>query len=421
MIRRHLAVRIRESLEYFPVVLLTGARQVGKSTLAQAMRSAAWPAKYLTLDDRAVHDALLRDPDGFVAGNPPPLILDEVQRAPDLLRAIKMAVDRDRRPGSYLLTGSANLLTLRAVSETLAGRVAVHTLHPFSWSEIVGKPNPSGILDDLFQCRDARDLLVRFPRGCVPAMQEDVQERIIAGGYPPAALMASPRARSRWFAGYRQTYLERDVRDLADIERLPEFGRLLTLLAARTGQLLNYADLSRDLDLPYTTLRRYMGLLEATYQLFLLPPYFTNIGQRLVKMPKLYLTDTGMACHLTAARDWVTLERQGRAGALVETWVASELRKVLDASDGGGELFFWRTHAGREVDFLLVRGEDVVAVEVKWTRRLDEKDLAGLRSCREALGDRLRMSVLLHPGEAVLAVDERTVAVPMSVFFGVAT
>ncbi len=417
MIRRHLEERIRESLAHFPVVLVTGARQVGKSTLAQALRSPQWPGAYVTLDERTVLDAVLRDPDGFLAANPPPLILDEVQRAPDLMRALKLAVDRRRVPGSYLLTGSANLLTLKTVSETLAGRVAVHTLHPFSWAEVAGRPNPGGILDALF-AGGVPELLARLPRNGVPARLEEIRERIAAGGFPPAALMASRRARSRWFASYRQTYLERDVRDLAAIEHVPAFGRLLTVVAARTGQLFNQADVARELELPYTTVRRYISLLEVTYQVFLLPAYFANVGKRQVKMPKLYFCDTGLACHLTGAEDWAAVERQGRAGALLETWVAAELRKMVEASEGSGELYFWRTHAGREVDFLLARGEELVAVEVKGTRRLGGWELEGLRWCREALGERLRAAVVLYPGEAVVALDERTAVVPLSAFLG---
>lgn len=420
MIERHIQERITESLQDFPVVLITGARQVGKSTLAQALLSEAWRATYLTLDDRTVLDAVLRDPDGFIDGNPPPLILDEVQRAPDLLRAIKRAVDRDRKPGCYLLTGSANLMTLRTVSESLAGRVALHTLYPFSWSELVGQKNPSGILDYLFESDHAGVLIERLPRGTVPVLREDIMDRILAGGYPTPALMESVRSRSRWFASYRQTYLERDLRDLANIEYLPEFNRLLSLAAVRTGQLLNYADISRDLGLPYTTLRRYIGLLEVTYQIHLVQPYFANIGKRLMKTPKMHFADTGMACHLGAVEEWSFLERQGRTGALVETWVAAELQKMMDLCDRQTRLLFWRTHAGQEVDFVIERGESLVGIEVKWTKKVNDRDLAGLRSCRGYLGDRLRMSVLLYPGDTVVALDDRTVAIPMSVFFGVA-
>lgn len=417
MLWRYLHERVRESLRTFPVVLITGARQVGKSTLAQSLIEAGWAASYLTLDDRAVLDAALRDPDGFLAGTPTPVVLDEVQRAPDLMRALKLVVDRQRKPGQYLLTGSANVTTLAAVSESLAGRVALHELQPFCWAELSRKPFPT-TLADLFAAGDARALLSRWPRRRVPERAEEMKEFILSGGYPTPALMESHVARQRWFASYRQTYIDRDVRDLAAIANVPEFNRLLALAAARTGHLLNLSDLARDLDLPFTTLRRYLGLLGQTYQIFTLQPYFTNVGKRVVKTPKLYAADTGMACHLTAADSWDVLERQGRVGALVETFVAAELGKLRAASDPLFNLYFWRTHGGREVDFLIEHGEELVAVEVKSSYRIEPSDLAGCKSCAEAMGKRLRFSVVLYSGVETVAFDPRTIAVPFSVFFG---
>ncbi|MBI3121054.1 MAG: DUF4143 domain-containing protein [candidate division NC10 bacterium] len=208
------------------------------------------------------------------------------------------------------------------------------------------------------------------------------------------------------------------MRDLASLENLPDFGRLLPLLAIRTGQLLNHSDVSRDLGLPLSTLRRYMSLLEMTYQLFLLRPYFANVGKRLVKTPKLYLADTGTASHLALADSWTTLERQGRAGAMVETWAAGELRKLIAATAPTTQLWYWRPHGGREVDFLLGQGERLVAVEVKWSQRIGTAETAGLEECRRDLKGRGRLGMLLYPGTEALALDRHTVAVPFSVFFG---
>lgn len=418
MLRRHLISRILESLRHFPVVLVTGARQVGKSTLAQALVGNSWPAGYLTLDDRAVLDAALRDPDGLVAGTPTPVVLDEVQRAPDLLRAIKLAVDRDRRPGQYLLTGSANLMTLKTASESLAGRVVLHELHPFCWSELTEAGSPTTLLD-LFEGKEARALLSRWPCRVSARRRQEIEHLIVTGGFPTPALLRSAGARQEWFAAYRQTYLERDLRDLAAVEHLPDFNRLVGLLAFRTGQLLNYSDLSRDLGIPLSTLRRYMSLLEVTYQVFLLRPYFANVGKRLVKTPKLYLGDTGMACHLAVADTWTVLERQGRVGPLLETWAAAELRKLIAATDPRVQLWYWRPHAGREVDFLIELGGALVAVEVKWSQRITESDKSALRQCARDLQGRVRLGVLLYPGTETVALDRHTVAVPFSVFFGV--
>lgn len=413
MLPRHLAPILKESLKHFPALLLTGPRQVGKSTLVQAIAGAA---AYRTLDDRATLDAALRDPDGFLEEIGRPAVLDEVQRAPDLLRAVKLSVDRDRKPGAFLLTGSAHVLTLAKVSETLAGRVAVHELHPFSWSETERLP-PSSALDDLFEAKDARALLSRWPSS-VPVSRAKVRARILRGGFPTPALTVSASVRRKWFESYRQTYVERDLRDLANVAHLPDFGRFMTLLAIRTGQVLNLASVSRDLGIPYSTLQRYLSLLLQTYQAFLLLPYASSAGKRLAKAPKAYATDTGLACHLGAADDWDTLIRQQRAGPMVETWIAGELRKMASLASWRTSLWSWRTPQGREVDFLLERGEQVAGIEVKSGSGFGHSDLAGLRACREAMGRRWRFGVLLHGGTESVPLDAETVAVPYAAFLG---
>lgn len=418
MIRRYLFDNILDSLQHFPVVLLTGARQVGKSTLAQELIGKAWDALYLTLDDRTVLDAALRDPDGFVSGTPTPVVIDEVQKAPDVLRAIKRVIDRDRRPGQYLLTGSANLMTLATVSESLAGRVAVHSLYPFCWPERVEKSAPS-ILKDVFEAKTAKDLIHRLPRTTGKDYRDEITHAILAGGYPVPALMDSEKARHVWFSSYRQTYLERDLLSVKSIENIPDFNRLLSLVAFRTGGLLNQSDLSRETGLPFTTLRRYMNLLEVTYQVFLLHPYFRNVGKRLVKTPKLYISDTGMMCHLRGTDTWASLEHQGQVGAAVETWVASELLKLLSVSDPRVQLFFWRTQSGQEVDFLLEKGGKLVGIEVKWGHRISDSDLANLERCTQDLKDQLLFSIVLYGGTEIIPLGPRLLGIPFSVFFGV--
>jgi hypothetical protein len=418
MIRRHLQGRILDSLKHFPVALLTGARQVGKSTLAQALIESSWNATYLTLDDRVTLDAALRDPDGFVSGAPTPAVIDEVQRAPDLMRALKRAVDRHQKPGQYLLTGSANIMTLSTVSESLAGRVVLHTLYPFSWPEFLEKPPPM-ILGRFFKVATAKELLKQLPKPPKKDYRPQIIKRILAGGYPAPALMSSDRARGEWFSSYRQTYLERDLLNIRSVENIPDFNRLLSLVAFRTGRLLNLSDLSRESGLPFTTLRRYMNLLEVTYQIFLLRPYFVHAGKRLVKTPKIYFSDTGMASHFAGAGDWALLENQGNAGPMVETWIASELLKLMPLQDHRLGLYFWRTQTGREVDFLIEKGKELVAIEVKWTHRIGESDIRSLEHCAEDLKDRLRFSVVLYGGTEIVPFSPRIVALPFPVFFGI--
>lgn len=416
MIKRHLQGILKESLKHFPVVLLTGARQVGKSTLAQTIPTSRWKARYLTLDDRTVLDAALTDPDGFIQNAQIPVIIDEIQRAPDLLRAIKLVVDKNRRPGMFLLTGSSNILTMAKVSETLAGRVAVHELYPFSWAEWNNQPPPTTV-DDLFSHVSARALVRAWSKKRARRRgRGEIQPLILRGGFPTPALMNNESARRTWFESYRQTYVERDMRDIAGIEHLPDFGRLMSTLALRTGQILNLSALSRDVALPFSTLRRYFHILERTYQVFLVHPYSANIRKRLVKTPKVFQVDAGMACHLSAAPSWQTLISQNRVGPLVETWAAGELRKILPFSRTRTTLWYWRTRLGREVDFILERGEDVMGIEIKWGAGFGRSDLAGLQECRAALGKRFRFGLLLHGGEECVAIDDKLLAVPFDRF-----
>lgn len=416
MIRRHLAPLVLEALQQFPVVLVTGARQVGKSTLVQALCRGAWPASYLTLDDRPTLDAALTDPDGFIAANPGPVAIDEIQRAPDLLRAIKLQVDRHRKVGRFLITGSANILTLKTVSETLAGRIALHQLHPFSDAELHRRPTTPPILQRLFQSPDPLAVM-RGLRASRPRSSHRLLADVLRGGYPDPALATQPSARARWFEAYRKTYIERDIVQLTAIERLPEFGRLMLLAAARTGQVLNFADLGRDAGLPYVTLRRYMQVLEQTYQVSFVSPFFTNLSKRLSKAPKLYWTDTGMAAHLLDLHDVSVLERSPRLGALVETWVAQELQKLLSVAPVPMRLYGWRLQNGPEVDFLIEHGQRVVALEVKWGRSIDRALLKTFQTLHAQWGKQFVIGVMLYGGDEVVALGPKVVAVPLGIFF----
>jgi predicted AAA+ superfamily ATPase len=406
-----------DSLQDFPVVLLIGARQVGKSTLAQEITKARWPARYLTLDNRAVLDAALTNPDGMIQGLDLPVVIDEVQRAPDLLRSVKLAVDQDRKSGMFLLTGSANILTMSSVSETLAGRVAVHHLHPFSWTE-VERLAPPEVLGQIFKARDSKEMARKLSLSRAPDRTKELQKFILRGGYPDPCLMKSSASRNLWFESYRQTYLERDVRDLTSIAHVPDFNRLLVTLALRTGQMLNFSSLSRDVGLAVSTLRRYFNILEETFQIFRIAPYHANIGKRIVKTPKVYMSDTGMACHLADADDWQTLHKRNQAGSMLETWVAGELRKLISLSPTRTGLYYWRTRDGREVDFLLERGGRVAGIEVKQAARVDRHDLTGISACSDALGKSWHLGIVLYGGSEVLPLDHKTIAVPFSVFFG---
>jgi len=272
------------------------------------------------------------------------------------------------------------------------------------------------LLDALFEATDARDLVDRLRSRREASGPEELQQLILSGGYPTPALMPS-EARSTWFASFRQTYIERDLRDLTQIANLPEFSRLMTTLTLRTAQLLNASELSRQVGLPTTTLRRYVHLLEQTFQFDFLQPFAANLAKRLVKMPKVYASDTGMACHLAAAADWTALERRNLVGPIVETWAHAEIRKALALQTLRTEISFWRTRTAQEVDFFLERGGEIVGIEVKWSSKLDRRDLRALNRCLETLGDAWRLGVVLHGGVDAVALDGQTAALPFSLAF----
>jgi len=404
MIQRNLTAPLLEALSDTPVVLLNGARQVGKSTLVQSLTD--HPARYFTLDDATVLTAVSGDPAGFLAGLDGPVILDEVQRAPGLFLAIKAAVDRDRHPGRYLLTGSADVFLLPRIAESLAGRMEVLTLWPFSQGEIEGVRET--FVDDLFASHLQPSAVPRLDRG-------EIVDRALVGGYPELLERASEARRRAWFGSYTTTILQRDVRDLSSIEDLTSLPRLLSLLAARSTTLLNYAELSRSSGLPASTLKRYFALLEATFLVRLLPAWSENFSKRLVKSPKLLLTDTGlMAAALGLSRDRLD-EEPKLAGPLLETFVLMEVRKQATWSETRPELFHYRTQTGQEVDLLLedARGR-IVGIEVKAAATVQERDIRALLDLAETLGKRFVRGVVLYTGERAVPFSEKVMALPMA-------
>ena len=421
MYRRNLMPLLQDALRDSPVVLLNGARQTGKTTLVQALaegRPKQLAPTYLSLDDAGVLSAAKSDPAGFLSGFPGPLVIDEVQHAPELFPAIKATVDKRREPGRFLLTGSANILLLPRLSESLAGRMEILTLWPLAQSEIENTSEienaTSGIsLIDLLFEDDFSQLLVP---GLLPeAPKADLIRRIVAGGYPEPLARTQEARRRAWFGSYLTTILQRDVRDMANIEGLTALPRLLSSLAARSGMLLNLADMSRTSGIAYTTLIRYMTLLEATFLVQLLPPWSANLGHRLVKSPKLLISDTGLAASLLGVTAERLAENGTLLGGLLETFVAMELRKAAGWSVEAVQLFHYRTQAGQEVDVLLESGMgQLVGVEVKASATVTSSDFKGLRGIAEAAGDRFVRGVVLYTGSQVIPFGERLYALPMS-------
>lgn len=392
-----LAARLR----VMPAVVLTGARQTGKSTLVEKL--VPGDRRYRSLDDFDVRDAARRDPEALLGGDDP-LTLDEVQREPDLLTAVKRAIDRDRRPGRFLLTGSANLLLMRQVSESLAGRASYLTLWPMTRREQLGLAR-AGRWDELLATPDAqwRDLLAAGDDA-----EEDWQALALRGGFPtPALELTTPADRAIWFDGYVRTYLERDLQDLASISALPDFRRLMQAACLRLGQLLNQTELGRDVGLPQPTVHRWLNLLETSYLLVRLPAYAVNRTKRLVKSPRIFWGDTGVALHLGAQ-----LGPSTPAGAHLENLVLHDLLAWRDARVDRVELAYWRTTIGEEVDFVIEAGGKLLPIEVKATAKPRLADCAHLRTFRQEYGRKARAGLLLHTGRTVEWLTPDVLAVP---------
>ena len=408
MIQRNIADEIRAALSDTPVVLLNGARQTGKSTLARQVAEEGFPGQelpvqYLTLDDATVLSATQADPDGFVQALEGPVVLDEVQRAPELFRAIKAEVDRGRRAGRFLLTGSADVLLLPNLSESLAGRMEILTLWPFSQGELAGRKER--FVDALFE----GDLTsVTAPEG------EALWERVLQGGYPEALTRSASKRRRAWFDAYVTTILQRDVRDLANIEGLAALPRLLMLLASRAAALLNYSEISRSSGLPNSTLRRYMTLLEATFLVQTVPAWSRNRSKRMVKSPKLLLADTGLASQLLGLGETVSETDRTRFGPLLENFVAMELRKQITWSERQPALYHFRLQTGQEVDLVLEdRAGRLVGVEVKAATSVGQRDFKGLRALAEAEPETFQRGVVLYAGEERVSFGGPMQAVPI--------
>jgi len=406
MIKRHLLGALKAALADTPAVFLAGPRQAGKSTLAQRFCKGRSGRRYLTFDDVAVMAAARRDPAGFLSGLEGNVVLDEVQRVPELFLAMKSVIDRDRRPGRFLLTGSAAVMVVPQVAEALTGRVEILNLWPLSQGEIEG--GREGFIDASFSDR--------FPPAAgKPLSRRALCTAIVRGGFPEARGRAAAERRDAWFRSYVSTLLSRDVRDLAAIEGLSELPHLLRLLAERTGGLLNYAEVSRSAALPQSTVKRYMMLLEGLFLIRRVPPWSGSRTVRLVKAPKVYPVDSGLASHLVDAEVETMTERPERLGPLLEAFVVAEIVKQIGWSRSRPGIHHFRTHAGREVDLVLEdRRGRCVAIEVKAAESIGSGDVAGIEAFASAAGRRFRRGILLYAGRETVPFAANIHALPIS-------
>lgn len=381
-----------------PATVVVGARQTGKSTLARELIKGK--RNFYTLDDLEVLDAARRDPDSLVGGTTP-VTLDEVQREPNILHAVKRSIDNDRRPGRFLLTGSANLLLMGKVSESLAGRASYLTLWPMTRREQMGEGR-CGFWEELLAVDEKDWIELLKSQSPKPAKWKDLA---IRGGFPtPALEMKSADERAIWFDGYVRTYLERDLQTLSSIENLPDFRRLMRVLCHRLGSVLNQSGVGRDVGLAQPTVHRYLNLLETSYLLVRVPAYSVNRTKRLVKSPKIYWGDTGIALHLA--------ELNEPGGEHLENLILSDLLAWRDGRLNRAEIFYWQTKTGEEVDFVIETGDKLLPIEVKSSTKPRLDDIKNLRTFCSEYGKQSIAGLLLHDGELIEWLAPNILAVP---------
>jgi len=409
MFTRNLTPNLLEALADTPVVLLNGARQVGKSTLAKQIISDEFPAHYLSFDDSTLLNAAKLNPQGFINDLRIPVILDEVQHVPELFPAIKVLVDGNRNPGSFLLTGSANVLLLPKLSQSLTGRMEILTLWPLSQSEMVGKRE--SFIDRLFK----NDSFKKF----VSSINlTELIAKVLRGGFPEAVSRSVESRRNAWFKSYIDTILKRDIRDLANIEGLIELPRLLQLLASRCGMLLNFAELSRSFGMPQTTLKRYLALFETIFLLQRIPAWSDNFTKRCVKSPKIIINDTGMVSYLLGLNSERLIANKILLGHLLENFIVVELQKQATWSDIQTRFFHFRTQTGQEVDLVLEDNSGaIVGIEIKCSSLIEAKDLKGLLTLAEISKKRFHKGIIFYTGKNCIPYGNNIFALPMDILW----
>jgi predicted AAA+ superfamily ATPase len=402
MYQRFLERRTEEALADTPAVLIVGPRRAGKTTLVRKMGEAE--RTYITLDDQTTLDAARSDPVGFIRGLDR-TIIDEVQRAPDLLLAIKKTMDEDHRPGRFLLTGSANVLTLPRVADSLAGRMETLRMLPLARAEVIGKT--PRFLERLFDGKLQGDQTA--------IVDEDLGKLVLVGGFPEAISRESERRRQDWARSYLTSVLTRDLRDIADIEKLTELPKFVRLLAEHSGQLVNYSKFGGSINVTHKTGQRYAALLEQVFLVATLQPWYTNALKRIAKTPKLHFLDSGL---LAATRglsfDRVKADR-GEFGALLGSFVFSEVLKLMSGADQRLTPYHFRDQQMHEVDIVLERDDGmIVGIEVKAAATVKSSDLAGLRTLAAACKERFAYGVVLYDSADLVPFGDKLAAAPLS-------
>jgi predicted AAA+ superfamily ATPase len=402
MYNRFIEQRAEEALLDTPVVLIVGPRRAGKTTLVKKMGNVG--RTYVTLDDQTALDAARSDPIGFIRGLEL-AIIDEIQRAPDLLLAIKKTVDEDYRPGRFLLTGSANVLTLPRVADSLAGRMETIQMLPLARAELSG--NAPTFLARLFEGK------LQSHRNAI--VGDDLVKIVLLGGYPEAIARETERRRQDWARSYLTSVLTRDLRDIAEIEKLTELPKFVRLLAAHSGQLVNYSQFGSSINVSHKTGQRYVGLLEQVFLIATVQPWYTNALKRIAKTPKLHFLDSGLLATTRGLNFERVQANRGEFGPLLESFVFSEVMKLMTGSNLRLTPYHFRDQQMHEVDLVLERDDGMIAgIEVKAAATVKSGDFAGLRTLAEACADRFSFGVVLYDGTDVVPFGDKLTAAPLS-------
>ncbi|MEA3493325.1 MAG: ATP-binding protein [Candidatus Margulisiibacteriota bacterium] len=412
MLKRAQTEILQKYLKKFPVVAVVGGRQVGKTTLVRYLLKEK--RKYFTFDDAAVVVTAKDGPEAFLTQNSK-ITVDEVQKLPEILSTLKKLVDEKRIPGRFILTGSANLLMLPKVRESLAGRAVYIELEPLTIFEAIPQKLKIPKIIEMLKVSKAGTAWEKLSR--LKPRKIPFKDLILRGGYPDPWLEKDNALRNAWFKAYIKSYLERDIRDISQIRNLHDFRKFLALAAFRSGQILSKSDLSRDAGISYSTAAHFFNLLLASFQIFTIEPYYRNIGKRLIKAPKLMWNDTGLAIHLQGLARWQDLERLGRVGHLLENKLAIELKALLSIFLPEAKLFYWRTSGGAEVDFVIENRGQVIPVEVKWAEKVSRYDLRGIESFLKDFKGSSEWGMVIYRGRNLLKIRENIFLVPLNYLF----
>ncbi len=395
-LQRAITDDIKEYLKYFPVLLISGARQVGKSTLAMHLNI----SNYVTLDDINIYEMAKNDPKGFIYNLKKPVVIDEVQRLPKLLITIKEYIDKKRVNGEFVLTGSASLQGFKDISDSLAGRIGIVELYPLSLKE---KAQKNENIIDIFGSNLDEYILKKF--------ESDIGEDIIEGGYPEILKIQSQKARYLWFSSYIRTYIESDAREIGNIRNLDKFIKMYRLCMIRSARIFNKNELQKEVGLDNKTFDSYFNILEQTYQIKRLKPYFKNQLKRLIKTPKIYALDTGILNHLLQINSKKELESSHFKGQIYESFVYDELIRANSSATKKAEIFYYRTTDKKEIDFILEFGEKIVAIEVKTSNSISKDDFKHIYFLQEQLKE-FDKGIVLYKGDSFLKIDKNMYAVP---------